>query len=611
MKRFISVFVSIILSVVLLYAEGFNFNMSVRDASGNFLENTNVKLRISIIADNVEGNASYIETFDTKTNAYGVASVMVGTGNVVQGDFNYLNWSKDMFLKSELERNGTYEEISTTQITAVPKALHSKVASSLVLTDERGNDWKVTIDEQGNVISKKISGGESPEYGTVDYIFDMDALPIITLEVSTDEWNTFLTNYDINPNNEDCIVADFTFNKFGEIHKLENVGLRLRGNTSRVRPEGRKGELHNPTKPDFHHCHFALRFAKYNKANIFSGTDRMNLKWFKDDAAYCREIYSYDMLRKFGVWTTPKSSYCRLQIKIKEDASVVYYGVYEMFEAIDDQYIADRTNEGNFDGITGYLWKMSWGSGVGAYLTADQANPSLMGISESTVAAGTTDFTYDYKSKKKNFDAASTDLLQFITDLNQKTGSDFESWAETHIDIDLLLKAYAVTTAVGQWDDYWGNGNNFYLYFDTNGKCRYIPYDFDNCLGTCVSNIVSNVGTQDPTRWGNDNRPLITKILAVERWRNQYVQYLKELASASHDYLDYDKSVARINSWYELISPYVKNDTGEDNEIRDAIAPWSSGVTTYKLFTGNENGGNDGKIPNFFKTRVKTINSMR
>ena len=48
------------------------------------------------------------------------------------------------------------------------------------------------------------------------------------------------------------------------------------------------------------------------------------------------------------------------------------------------------------------------------------------------------------------------------------------------------------------WDDYWFNKNNFYFYFDSNGKFYFIPYDYDNTLGTSSG---MNSGTQDMLNW--------------------------------------------------------------------------------------------------------------
>ncbi len=597
------VIIAILAFTASISAQSFNYTISIADKDGAYLTNQAITLQLSLIEDDINAEPIYTERYTTATNNYGITNVQVGTGEAVAGTFSQVDWSKKIFIRSEYAIGSSSEltAINTSEITSVPLSLYSDIANSLVLKSDDGSNWKITADNNGNLVSSLVNPIEV-EYGTVDYIFDDTALPTITLELTTEQWNQLLTNFDNDPHNEDCVVADFTFNKNGTIHQLENIGLRLRGNTSRVRPEGSYGQAHNPNNPDWHHCHFGFRFEKFtDDENLLSGTDRFNLRWAHEDPTYVHEVYSYDLLRRFGVYTTLKSSYCRLEIKITEDNSTAYYGIYEMFEAADDQYFDDREDAGLFAGDKGYLWKMGWGSGVGAFLTADQANPDLMGYEDIG------NFTYDYKSKKKNFEAARTQLVQFISDLNSKTGTEFEQWAEDNINIDLLLRAYAVTVAVGQWDGYWGNGNNFYLYFDEDGVCDYIPYDFDNALGTTSSGIVGNPGTQDPLNWGSNDRPLITKVLAVERWRNQYKEYLLELASPENDYLDADKSKARIERWHSLIRDHVANDTGEDEQIKDQPASWSS-IRNYRLISGDENGTTNGGDGNFFKTRVKAIN---
>ena len=69
----------------------------------------------------------------------------------------------------------------------------------------------------------------------------------------------------------------------------------------------------------------------------------MVLKWFKDDAMYAREVYSYDLFEKFGVWTAPQSSYCKLTIKVTGDSKAAYFGVYQLQEPVDDVYLANRS----------------------------------------------------------------------------------------------------------------------------------------------------------------------------------------------------------------------------------------------------------------------------
>ena len=99
--------------------------------------------------------------------------------------------------------------------------------------------------------------------------------------------------------------------------------------------------------------------------------------------------------------------------------------------------------------------------------------------------------------------------------------------------MELLLKTYAVNVAVGMWDDYWCNQNNYYLYFNTSDKYDYrfwfIPYDYDNTLGT--SGMIDS-GRQDPLNWGDSGRKLIRKLLDYPEYKAVYLDALHELCSS-------------------------------------------------------------------------------
>jgi len=430
-------------------------------------------------------------------------------------------------------------------------------------------------------------------------LFNLKDLPSITLEFSLDEWNTLLTNYDLNPKNEKKVVSHFTFALNGTTVELDSIGLKLRGNTSRRRPEGDFGQLHNAANPDWHHCHFALDFSKFKGAQRFEGLNKLNLKWFKDDAAYCREIYCYDLFNRYSCWTAPRASYCKVTIKVEGDTQPGYYGVYAMIESMDEDFIARQQDK--WGSGVGFLWKCGYGDSSSANFVTNQGigveavdlNPSLSQY-----------FAYDLKTRKSELVTAQAELVQFISDLNTKTGVAFQTWIEQKMDINLFLRTYATNVILGLWDDYWVNTNNFYFYFATNGKAYFIPYDCDNSLGT--SQIMANSGTQNPLIWGNmSQRPLITKILAIPKYKTMYQNYITILANPDNDLFDKNKSINRIQTWHSLISSHVSNDTGEDMSIEDKPASWGN-QPNYRLKSGNNSGGSNGPA-NYFGTRAATI----
>ncbi|HMI06366.1 MAG TPA: CotH kinase family protein, partial [Flavobacterium sp.] len=358
----------------------------------------------------------------------------------------------------------------------------------------------------GSDTTESLARVGQPQHPYIDpqTLFSIDKVPTITLQFSVAEWNKLLTNYDLNPKNEKKVTAAFTYVLNGQTTQLDSIALKLKGNTSRRRPEGDTGELHSTSAPDWHHCHFALDFSKNRPNQLFAGRNKLDLKWFKDDSSYAREIYSYDLFRRYGVWTAPRASYTRVKIKV-DGTTLANYGVYAMIEHVDEDYIGFRKNY--WTPTIGDLWKGGYGSDG---LSANFVQTASMGIEDVTLNPNTSVYyAYDLKTNDDNLPAAKANLQQFIADLNTKTGADFKNWISSKMDIRLFMKTYATSVMLGMWDDYWVNANNFYFYFAGNGKAYFIPYDYDNTLGTSL--LLQNSGLQNPLIWGPaNNRPLIT-----------------------------------------------------------------------------------------------------
>ena len=438
-------------------------------------------------------------------------------------------------------------------------------------------------------------GGEAVEQkdGTA-YVYDLEALPEIHLSFSLSEWNSLLSKYDRNPNTDDQVKCDVRFIKGEDEFNIKEAGIRLKGNTSRRRPEGSSGQMHKKDQTDWHHCHFQLNLRKFIKddEHKIKGIKKIALKWFKDDPMYVRELYCYDLFRRAGVWTASYSSYCRLFIHVEGDSKEAYYGVYDMIEPVDDDFLKERGDK--FSSTKGNLWKCRYGATLndtGADIGADLDD----GV----------EHTYELKTNTESLDEAKAQLQDFMTNLRSKSGDDFKTWISSHCDVPLLLKTYAVNVACGMWDDYWNNCNNYYIYFDSTEKSSYkfylLPYDYDNTLGTSTQcGVQIDAGRQDPLNWGDSQKnPLIYKILQITEFRELYKQELLSLCSASRRLFYYDASMERIRNWHKLIAEHIDNDTGEDCRIEDKPASWGN-HSEYRLL---ELGGN-----NYFQVKTSSIN---
>ena len=434
--------------------------------------------------------------------------------------------------------------------------------------------------------------GKRDRSAELDAVFS--GMPEIRLSVSEDEWNRLLGEYDSNAGTQEYFHCDVSFTRDGKEYAVRDAGLRLKGNTSRRRPEGKGGERHNPSAPDWHHAHFGLNLRKYRDtlANTVMGVGRMDLKWFKDDPAYVREIYCYDLFRRFGVWTAVRDTYCRLWLRVgSEDAA--YFGVYGLMEHVGGSYLKARSEA--FGGAGGNLWKCSY--------PADLKSTSADFGPDDNVHT----HVYELKTNTaEGFSAASAQIRDFIGKVNSLSGEAFQEWIASVMDIDLFLRTVAVNVAVGMWDDFWNNYNNFYLYFNTTDPASYkvwlIPYDYDNTLGTSNScGVLDDSGRKNPLSWGHQSSPLISKVLKKTEWKELYVKYLKELCDPSRDLFDAESSAARIKAWQDSVSPYVSNDTGEDMTIEDRPASWGN-HSEYRILTPGSS--------NFFSVKASVISGL-
>lgn len=459
-------------------------------------------------------------------------------------------------------------------------------------------DNEITIGDVSTLIDILL-GGEWPEpvKEGYDYVWDDATIPEVHIDVRLGEWNRLLALYDANAFTTQYVMATLSFVKDGETTVIDSVGLRLKGNTSRRRPEGRNGEIHVRNNTDWHHAHFGVNLRKYvdDDAHTIQDVRKLHLKWFKDDPAYVREMFCYELFRRAGVWTAVRNNYCRLWIHVEGDSKEAYYGVYELMEPIDKRYLKDRKSR--FGASNGYLWKCR-----NAAAGLNNPNGDIWYDDDSDDR-----HAYTLETQTEEFDSARIQLVDFMNKLSNLNDNDFYTWIQEVTDIDLLLKTYAVNVAVGMWDDYWNNANNYYIYFNARGltgyKFFFIPYDYDNTLGTSLRcGVQDDSGRQNPLNWGNDNNRLIARILKFNDFRAKYIAYLKELIDAKNALMDRASSQARIRSWQSMIEPYVDNDTGEDTVIEDKPASWSN----HSEYTLLKNGSD-----NFFTVKAAAINALQ
>jgi hypothetical protein len=136
MRKVFTFLVTVLLttSVFAQSPEKMSYQAVIRNNSDALVTNTQVGMQISIIQGSASGTAVYVETQTPTTNANGLASIEIGGGTVVSGDFATIDWANGLyFIKTETDPTGgtNYTIIGTNQLLSVPYALHAKTAEAV------------------------------------------------------------------------------------------------------------------------------------------------------------------------------------------------------------------------------------------------------------------------------------------------------------------------------------------------------------------------------------------------------------------------------------------------------------------------------------------------
>ncbi len=430
----------------------------------------------------------------------------------------------------------------------------------------------------------------------------------IHLSFSLAEWNSLLNDYDTNHRNElfreaSCVV---TGGGLAVPARFTSVGVRLRGNTSRQRPEaGERGAPHSPASA-LQRVHFKIKFnhdfsrqedvyggisqevptRAGNKGQaLFPEVKALNLKYNKDDPSAIRQALSYEIYRGFGVHAV-RTTFTRLYIRIGEE-NERYLGVYLGFEDIDKSFLKKRFESGK-----GAMFKNLWQSyGPADLARADYDGDLTVGRigEERTDPESREEFIsgafIDYRPAydlKEDPDGDAVERLNVLMEL--LSGSPTAARLEEFIDVQSFLRAMAVNVMIGQADDYWRGGNNYYLFINPDtGLWTYLPYDNDRTFG--IKTFGPATANSSVLDWGSGSVPqvnpvLVKRILEIPEYLSDYKAYLVELERSG---LFTEASIERrARAMQDAIAPYTGGyQVGTDD------SPFDPDVRSFTRFVGS------------------------
>jgi hypothetical protein len=311
--------------------------------------------------------------------------------------------------------------------------------------------------------------------------------------------------------------ATFVFDNGTLKDTVQDIGFRLRGNTSRYAEKKS----------------FKVSFNTYVPGRQWQGVEKLNLNGEHNDPAVIRAKVCWDMLRQMGV-PAPRANHVELYINGD------YFGLYINVEHIDDEFVESR-----FGNKNGNLYKCLYP----ADLVYKGANPEL--------------YKQEYWGRRAyeltiNEDVDDySDLAHFINILNNTPLASLPCELEKVFEVDNYLKALASDILSGNWDGPVYNKNNFYLYHNqASGKFEYIPYDLDNTLG--IDWLGKDWTTLNIYNWKpNEPRPIYTRLLAVPAYRDRFSWYMKKFMD---DIFVESHLFPYIDNIRNMIAPYADAD---------------------------------------------------
>jgi hypothetical protein len=137
MKKIITICAAILMtaSVFAQAPNKMSYQAVIRNSSNALITNQAVGMQISILQTSSSGTAVYVETQTPITNANGLASIEIGGGTLVSGNFATINWANGpYFIKTETDPNGgtSYSITGTSQLLSVPYALYAESSGSSI-----------------------------------------------------------------------------------------------------------------------------------------------------------------------------------------------------------------------------------------------------------------------------------------------------------------------------------------------------------------------------------------------------------------------------------------------------------------------------------------------
>ena len=169
-----------------------------------------------------------------------------------------------------------------------------------------------------------------------DDVFATDQILKVELSFSQSGfWDSLVNNY----SSETYMKADVTITDLTGVQVLEDIGIRLKGNSSYGHPGDKKS--------------FKIDFNRYVDSLDYDKLEKLNFNNCFKDPTFMREKIMYDLSHEAGV-PAPRCIFANVYM------NGTYWGFYDVVEQIDDDFLNTH-----FDNSSENLFKAGAAFGAG------------------------------------------------------------------------------------------------------------------------------------------------------------------------------------------------------------------------------------------------------
>lgn len=326
------------------------------------------------------------------------------------------------------------------------------------------------------------------------------------------------------------VMSNMSYIALNDTQGFEGVEISLAGRSSRWLPK--------------------LSYnLKLHKKDTLYDYRRIKLRALNTDPSYIREQLAYDIIKSVGL-ASSEFSFCRLFLNNQE------IGLFGLIDTFKDPWLANIFANGDSKYKNGDLFQGLFGTpeSMALNLTSDLSYYTNLTLYEQG----------QYKIKQEAYGSKKDDykplqkFTKFIKEAPTNSSDAVEKW-QKKLDTDSFLRSMALEVLLGYADGYLTMADNFYVYDNPETEqFFYISSDMDLTQGSTIFNLDQMWSGNYSTFPNIYSRPLMSKILQVPEFKQQYDDLLVNITQQLTNPVVLND---RINKLVEMLEEDIKWDS--------------------------------------------------